>query len=106
MSQKLIYITAGSEDEAATIARTLVAERLAACANVFPPIRSFYWWEGKVQDDAEVVLIAKTRAALVPRLIERVKALHSYDCPCVVALPIEAGNPEFLAWIDGETADG
>ncbi|MEE8445521.1 MAG: divalent-cation tolerance protein CutA, partial [Alphaproteobacteria bacterium] len=106
MSQKLIYITAASADEAATIARTLVAERLAACANVFPPVRSFYWWEGKVQDDAEVVLIAKTRAALVPRLIERVKALHSYDCPCVVALPIEAGNPEFLAWIDGETADG
>lgn len=105
MSQKLIYITVGSEEEAASIARTLVAERLAACANVFPPMRSFYWWEGKVQDDGEVALIAKTTEALVPRLIERVKALHSYDCPCVVALPIEDGNPEFLAWIDGQTAD-
>ena len=103
MAYRMIYITAGSRDEASTIGRTLVEERLAACANVLGEVRSFYWWEGKLQDDIEAALIAKTTEALVEQLIERVRALHSYDCPCVVALPIEAGNPAFLDWIEAET---
>lgn len=103
MTQKLIYITAGSEEEAKRIGRALVEERLAACANVLGAVTSFYWWQGALQEDGEAVLIAKTRTDLVDRLVERVKALHGYDCPCVVALPIEAGNPAFLDWIDAET---
>jgi periplasmic divalent cation tolerance protein len=103
MDRRLIYITASSEEEARTIARTLVEERLAACANILGQIASVYWWEDGLQEDAEVALIVKSTGALVPRIVDRVKALHSYDCPCVVALPIEAGNAAFLEWIGTET---
>ena len=106
MDIDLVYITAGDADEAGRIARALVEDRLAACANIIPAVRSIYWWEGAVQDDAEAALVAKTRRDLVPALIERVKELHSYDCPCVVTLPVQAGNPEFLEWIADETRPG
>jgi periplasmic divalent cation tolerance protein len=103
MDRQLIYITASSDEEARTIARTLVEERLAACANILGRIGSVYWWEDELQEDDEVALIVKSTDALVPRIVERVKALHSYDCPCVVALPISAGNAAFLDWIGAET---
>ena len=103
MTQKLIYITTGSSEEAKSIGRALVEERLAACANVLGAVTSYYWWQGALQEDSEAVLVAKTRTDLVDGLVERVKTLHSYDCPCVVALPIEAGNPAFLDWIEAET---
>ncbi len=101
----MVYMTAADEDEAGRIGRALVEERLAACVNVIPGMRSYYRWQGEVQDDSEVVMIAKTREALLDALVARVKELHSYDCPCVVALPIAAGNPDFLAWIEAETAE-
>ncbi len=101
----MVYMTAADEDEAGRIGRALVAERLAACVNVIPGMRSIYRWQGEVHDDREVVVIAKTREALVDALVARVKELHSYDCPCVVALPIGAGNPDFLDWIEAETAE-
>jgi len=101
--KQLIYITASSESEATEIGRALVSERLVACVNIHAPIKSVYWWDGDVQEDAEVALVAKTTEDLVPRVIERVKAAHSYDCPCVVALPIAGGNPAFLEWISKET---
>ncbi len=103
MNFRLIYITAGSMEEARRIGKTLVEERLVACANVIDGVHSFYWWEGKVQEDNEVVLIAKTRADLVPDVVARVKAVHSYECPCVLALPVDDGNPQFLDWIAQET---
>ena len=104
MSQSLIYVTAASKDEAAAIGRKLVEERLCACANAVGGVTSFYWWEGKVQKDAEAILIAKTRDDLVAVVTERIKELHGSDCPCVVALPITAGNPDFLQWIDRQTS--
>jgi len=104
MSKTMVYITAASEEEAAKIGRMLVEERLAACANLLGRIGSIYWWEGKLQEDQEAALIVKTTEALVHRVIERVKLAHSYSCPCVVALPINGGNPEFLDWIAAETA--
>ncbi|MFQ5774369.1 MAG: divalent-cation tolerance protein CutA [Kiloniellaceae bacterium] len=104
MNYSLIYITAGDAEEARKLGRALVEARLAACANVLPGITPIYWWEGEVQEGGEVALIAKTRADLVERVIAFVKARHSYDCPCVVALPIAAGNPAFLDWIAAETA--
>ena len=103
MPPVLVYMTAANADDAARIGRALVERRLAACANVLGPIRSFYWWEGKVQDDAEVALVAKTREDLVPELTAAVKAMHSYQVPCVAALPLVGGNPDFLAWIEAET---
>lgn len=92
-----LYLTAANQAEAEKISRTLVEERLAACANVLGPIRSFYWWQGKVQDDAEVAFLLKTRTDLIDRVVARVKQLHSYTVPCVVTWPIEAGNPDYLA---------
>lgn len=99
MERCLIYMTAGSRDEALTIGRTLVAERLAACVNVLGEITSIYDWQGTLHEDGEVAFLAKTTKDKVPALTERVQALHSYDCPCVVAVPIEAGAQAFLAWI-------
>ncbi len=103
MKINFIYITAGSMDEAKAIGNRLVSSRLAACVNIIDNVDSIYWWEGEVQHQREVVLIAKTREPLVPELIERVKSMHSYSCPCVVSLPILDGNHAFLNWIADET---
>lgn len=102
MSHSMIYITAPSRDEAVGLARALVESRLVACANVFDGATSLYWWDGAVQEEREAILVAKTRSANVEAVIARVKELHSYSCPCVVALPILAGNPAYLAWIEAE----
>jgi periplasmic divalent cation tolerance protein len=103
MDYRLIYMTAGSAAEAKRLARALVEERLAACANVLTGATSVYWWQEKLEEAEEAVIIAKTRADLVEALTARVRELHSYGCPCVVALPILAGNPAFLDWIGAET---
>jgi periplasmic divalent cation tolerance protein len=99
----LIYVTASDNTEAETIGHAMVEERLAACANIIPGMRSLYWWEGQLETGAETVLILKTRRDLAERAVERVKALHSYDCPCALVLPIQAGNPAYLNWIGAET---
>ncbi|WP_460020655.1 divalent-cation tolerance protein CutA [Magnetospira thiophila] len=104
MSQVLIYITTADEQEARTIGRALVSERLAACINILPGMTSLYWWEGKLQEEGECVLLAKTIPAHVEVLIARVNTLHGYDCPCVVALPIVDGNPAFLHWIESQVS--
>ena len=98
-------MTAKSREEAETIARALVEQRLVACANVLGEIGSFYRWEGEVKAETEVAFIVKTRGSLVDQVVARVTELHSYSCPCVVALPIEGGNPDYLDWIEAETRD-
>lgn len=103
MSAMLVYVTCRSEEEAHVIARAVVGERLAACANILGAIRSLYWWEGSLEDGEEVALILKTREDLVARLTARIKETHGYSVPCVAALPIVAGNPDYLAWIEAET---
>jgi periplasmic divalent cation tolerance protein len=102
-AQAFIYVTAANRAEALSIGRTLVEERLVACVNVLDGVRSLYWWEGKVQEDDEALFVAKTRSELAARVVARVKELHSYRTPCVVALPIADGNPDFLDWISAET---
>jgi len=102
-SVSLLYVTCEDSDEARRIGRALVAERLVACANVLAPHTAIYRWQGEVQEDAEVAMIVKTRTALVDEVSSRIKALHSYDVPCVVALPVAAGNAAFLRWIADET---
>jgi periplasmic divalent cation tolerance protein len=99
MAEVLVYVTATSRDQALVIGRTVVEERLAACVNVLGPIASIYRWEGQVCEEEEVAFLVKTRTELVQALSERIKALHDYDCPCVVAIAIAGGNPDFLAWI-------
>jgi len=98
-----VYMTAGSPEEAAAIGRSLVEERLVACVNIITPVQSIYRWEGRIEEAAEAVMVAKTTAHCLDRLVSRVKALHSYDCPCVVAWKITEGNPAFLDWIADET---
>jgi periplasmic divalent cation tolerance protein len=105
MKTNIVYITASSVDEAREIGKELVSSRLAAGANIIENIHSFYWWEGEMHDDREAILIAKTRQELVPELIEKVKSIHSYTCPCIVSIPIMDGYRPFLDWIVAETRD-
>ncbi len=104
MSNIVVLITAPSEEEAAKIARALVEERLAACANIVNHIRSVYRWEGKIEDDPEVLMVVKTREALFDALEKRVRELHSYSVPEVIALPIVQGSEAYLKWLEEETA--
>ena len=99
----IIFITASSEEEGGNIAKTLVTEKLVACVNIIPKIRSTYWWEGKVCQEDEVMLIAKTKSALFPAVMNRVKSLHSYEVPEIISLPIAEGFPDYLHWIDEVT---
>jgi periplasmic divalent cation tolerance protein len=103
MQVYFVYMTARDEAEALVIGRTLVEERLAACINILPAMTSVYWWEGELEQSSEAVLIAKTQQGLVPELIERVKRLHSYACPSIVAWPAHAGHQPYLDWIEKET---
>ncbi|MEW6359144.1 MAG: divalent-cation tolerance protein CutA [Planctomycetota bacterium] len=99
----VVFVTAPNGEEAAKIARAVVEERLVACGNITQGIRSIYRWQGKVCDDAEVLLIMKTRRDLFERLAARVKELHSYEVPEIIALPIVAGSAAYLKWIDEQT---
>ena len=93
------FVTVGSREEGDRIADALVGERLAACVNIVGPIRSVYRWENRVTRDEELLLVIKTRAALFAELAARVQALHSYQTPEVIALPIAAGSPAYLDWL-------
>jgi len=100
----VVLVTAPSPEKAAELARALVEERLAACGNVVPGLRSIYRWEGELHDDAEALLLLKTTRARFDALRARVVELHPYDVPEVLALPVEAGSAGTLAWIAAETA--
>jgi len=96
----VVLMTAGSQEEAERIAQALVAEMLAACVNVVPGVISMYRWEGKVQRDQEWLLVAKSRRDVLERLVQRVQALHSYDVPEIIALPLAGGSEPYLRWLD------
>lgn len=103
MEPFFIYVTAKDADEAKVLARTVVEERLAACANVLGSIQSIYWWDGRLCEDEEVALVLKTSNDRKFELVARLRELHSYETPCIVCLPITDGNPDFLQWIKTET---
>lgn len=103
MSVIFVYVTAGDLDEARRIGRAAVEEQLAACANILPGVTSIFRWQGELDEAEEVVLILKTTEEKLEQLINRVKALHSYDCPCIEALPVVEGNRDFLEWVVRET---
>jgi periplasmic divalent cation tolerance protein len=102
-SEIIVIITASSEQEAKSIATALVEEKLAACINIVPAIHSIYWWEGKVCQDSEVMLIGKSVKSLFPSILHRVKSLHSYQVPEIISFPISDGLPEYLSWINNVT---
>jgi periplasmic divalent cation tolerance protein len=99
----LLLTTASSREEAQKIARLLIDEKLAACVQLLP-IESFYVWQGKTQNEAETLLLAKTRRALFDAATARIKAVHSYSVPEIVAMPFSAGFAGYLQWIDEVTA--
>lgn len=98
-----VQITFPTEESADKVARNLVERRLAACAQLTGPIRSVYVWKDELETSSEILLLAKTKAVLFDRLVETVRDGHPYECPQIVALPIFAGNDDYLAWLDRQT---
>lgn len=105
MEAYLVYMTASDKEEAEKIGRALIESHLAACVNIMDKATSLFWWDGQVQSEEECVFLAKTSRDRLRGLIKEVERLHSYEVPCVVALPILDGNPEFIKWIKMETFD-
>lgn len=98
------YVTTRDQEEARRIGHALVDSRLAACINILPAMESYYRWEGKPETAQECVLLIKSDAARAADLIDKVKELHSYSCPCVAIWPLTDGNPDYLNWIIKESA--
>jgi periplasmic divalent cation tolerance protein len=103
MGVQILYITCGNREEARRIGKAAVESRLGACANIIGQMNSIYFWEDKLQDDSEAVLIIKTTEEKTEALMEMVKSLHSYDLPCMVCLPITGGYAPFLKWVADQT---
>ncbi len=101
---RVVLMTAPNQEVAQRIARALVEERLAACVNLVPGVRSIYRWQGSVEDDAEILLLAKTGAKRCAALAARVQALHPYELPEIVVLPVDGGSQRYLAWIVSESS--
>jgi periplasmic divalent cation tolerance protein len=107
MSERIIVLmTAGSQEEAERIAQTLVHEFLAACVNVLPGVTSVYRWQGEIHRDQEWLLVAKSRSEVLDDLVRRVQAVHSYEVPEIIALPLVGGSESYLRWIDREVHGG
>lgn len=101
----VVLVTASSETEAKRIARTLLEQKLIACANMVP-VQSLFMWEGEIQDEAEVLLILKTQSAVFQeKLVAAIKAIHSYDVPEIIATPIVMGSLDYLQWISKEVRE-
>lgn len=96
----LVFVTASSGDEASSIGKRLVKEKLAACVNIIPGMRSLYVWEGNFYDEGEVLLVIKSCQDLLDKIVTRVKELHSYEVPEVIALPIIGGSEDYLQWME------
>ena len=99
----VVLVTCPGRDVAERIAKALLEARLAACVNITSELKSFFWWEGKVEEASEVLMFIKTRAELLDELIDKVKELHPYEVPEVIALPVTAGSSNYLAWVKEET---
>ncbi|MBM4241735.1 MAG: divalent-cation tolerance protein CutA [Euryarchaeota archaeon] len=98
----LVYITTSGEEESKKIADRLVREKLAGCVNIVPAIESIYLWKGEIDNDSESLLIAKTKVDNLNNIIKRVKEIHSYDIPCILAIPVIHGSKDYLEWLESE----
>jgi periplasmic divalent cation tolerance protein len=105
-NMRIAFVMAAGEEEAGRIGQALVGENLAACVNIVGPVRSIYRWRGAIEDAREFMLIIKTQARLFDRLARRVKELHSYEVPEIIALPLAAGWKPYLEWIIQSTEAG
>jgi periplasmic divalent cation tolerance protein len=100
----IVYTTCGKAEDAERLARCLVEERLAACVNVVPGVRSFYRWKGKIENDTEFLLMIKTARGLVDQLRQQLEKVHPYELPELIVAPIIDGSPNYLAWLEQEVA--
>ncbi|MHC4605772.1 MAG: divalent-cation tolerance protein CutA [Planctomycetota bacterium] len=100
MSVTVTFVMCGSKEEGEKIARALVEEKLAACVNIVPGVTSVYFWEGKLNVDPEHLLVVKSTRAKCGDLVRRVRELHSYDVPEVITMPVSAGSPDYLKWVE------
>ena len=103
MALCLLYCTASSEAEASKISRILLEKNLVACSNIVSKSKSLFKWKSKVKSTREVVFILKSQRSKLKQVLSQIKKHHSYECPCVVEIPISRGNPDFLKWIKNET---
>ena len=101
----MVMVTAPSAEEAENIGRKLLDERLVACANILSSVNSVFWWEGKISQESEAMMIMKTRTSLFDLLVKRVKQLHSYEVPEIISVPIQNGSQEYLQWINSVTKE-
>lgn len=99
----VVYITAPNEDEAARMAKALVEARLAGCVNIIRNIRSIYSWQGRIEDEPEVLMVVKTQKSLFEELSKKVRELHSYSVPEIIALPIVEGSRDYIRWLNEVT---
>lgn len=104
MAIQFVYVTAPNEAEAEKIGRVLLKERLAACVNILNGMRSLYWWEGKIDEAEETVLIVKTDKKQVAAVIKRIEEIHTYKTPCAVALEVSEGSKNYVKWIETESS--
>lgn len=102
----VVFVTARDAAEARAISKGLLESKLIACANIIGGVQSLFWWQGKIDEASEVLLVMKTKKALFKKLIAKVRALHSYDTPEVIALPVMAGSTDYLKWIDDSVRKG
>ncbi len=102
----VVLITAATEKEAHSLAELLLNQKKVACVNIVPKVDSLFRWQGNIDSAQESLLIIKTRASLLPELIEMVKMTHSYEVPEIIALPIVGGNEDYLKWLDSEVEEG
>jgi periplasmic divalent cation tolerance protein len=106
MGTAVVYMTTGDSTEARAIGKALIESKLAACVNIIDAMQSLYRWEGKLQEDRETVLIAKTTQEKVEDLKKMVVSLHSYDCPCILAFSVSNGHGPFMKWIADQVGNG
>lgn len=99
----IVFVSAGSQEEAQKIAKAVVESRAAACATILPSVRSLYWWEGKIADEQESILLLKTTVENYPKVEELVRSHHSYTTPEILAVPVAKGLDQYIAWVRNET---
>jgi len=102
MEMVLAYVTAKDKAEAKKLALGLLENRLVSCVNLIEGMTSFYWWEGKIQQSEEAILVLKTRADKTQQINEWIKKTHSYETPCVLFVPVVGGNPNYVDWLNSE----
>ncbi len=106
MTYVMVYVTSKDAEEAERIGETLVKERLAACANIIPSMKSVYWWKGSIERDSEAVLLMKSVEGKAQEIVKRVSELHSYDVPCIDVIPLSGGNQEYFRWLEESLEPG